>query len=172
MKRPADIKPWMTPEELAVWVREAPTRPSYQMRLAIWLTHIGPFYAHEVARMLQVSKDAVWRWVGQYNKQGPEGLDRKGRGGRRWAFLSWAEEDAVLRSLEARAAKGDILTAKQIRPEIQRAVGGEEVSLAYVYRLLARHQWRKLGPRPHHVKADREAQEAFKKTSRTSSKKR
>ena len=47
----------------------------------------------------------------------------------------------------------------------------KEVSLAYVYRLLRRHQWRKLGPRPRHVKADPEAQEAFKKNSRSSSRK-
>lgn len=42
---------------------------------------------------------------------------------------------------------------------------GREVSLAYVYRLLHRHGWRKLGPHPRHVKAERERQEEFKKNS-------
>ena len=83
MRRPAQIKPWISPEEMMVWVREAPGRDAYQKRLAIWLTHIGPFHAHQVADMLCVSKQAVWLWIGQYNRQGPEGLHRQGRGGRR-----------------------------------------------------------------------------------------
>jgi len=60
---------------------------------------------------------------------------------------------------------------KQMLPEICQ-VAGAEVSLAYVYHLLRRHQWRKLGPRPRHVKADPQAQEEFKKNFRPSSKKR
>jgi len=40
----------------------------------------------------------------------------------------------------------------------------EEVSLAYVYRLLRRHQWRKLGPRPRHVKAIPRPKKSLKKT--------
>jgi hypothetical protein len=33
-----------------------------------------------------------------------------------------------------------------------------------VYRMLARHGWRKLAPRPRHRKADAVRQQAFKKT--------
>jgi transposase len=118
-----------------------------------------------------MSKQAVWLWVGQYNKNGPEGLGRQGRGGRRWSLLSWPQEEALLKSFEKRALRGEWITAKQMLPEICQ-VAGEEVSLAYVYRLLRRHQWRKLGPRPRHVKADSQAQEEFKKNSRSLSKKR
>ena len=171
MKPPARIKPWLSPEELAVWVREAPDLKSYQRRLAIWLTQFGPFHARQVAEMLQVSKQAVWLWVGQYNKHGPGGLERRGRGGRRWSYLSWEQERELLRSLEERAAQGEILTAKQILPQVEKAAG-KKVSLGYVYRLLHRHRWRKLGPRPRHVKADGEAQEEFKKNSPPSSSKR
>ncbi len=39
MLPPAQLKPWFSPEELAVWVREAPGKDAYQRRLAIWLTH-------------------------------------------------------------------------------------------------------------------------------------
>ena len=170
MRRPAPIKPWLSEEECLVWIREAASREAYQRRLAIWLTQIGPFHAEEVARMLGISKQAVWLWVGQYNKDGPEGLMRKGRGGRRWSLLSWPQEEALLKSFETEALRGEVITAKQMLPKICQ-VAGEEVSLAYVYRLLRRHQWRKLGPRPRHVKADPQAQEEFKKNSRSSSKK-
>jgi transposase len=171
MRRPAQIEPWLSADELLFWVRGAPDRDSYQKRLAVWLTFIGPFHAHEVANILGVSKQAVWLWMGQYNQKGPEGLERSGRGGRRWAFLSWEKEEEVLATFRERAAKGEVVTASSMRPEISKAVG-QEVSLAYVFKLLHRHGWRKLGPRPRHVKSDRQAQEAFKKNCRKSSKKR
>lgn len=162
MRNPAQIAPWMSDEELAAWVRDAPDADALRKRLAIWLTHTGPFAASRVAELIQVSKQAVWLWVGQYNREGPESLNREGRGGRRWGFLSLDVEASLLRRMEERAGSGEIITAKQLLPEIVRETG-HEVSLAYVYGLLRRHRWRKLMPRPHHVKADPNAQEAFKK---------
>lgn len=170
MRRPARIEPWLSERELRVWLLQAATRQNYQRRLAIWLTHAYRFHAEQIAWMLQVSVQAVWLWVGQYNKQGPGGLERVGRGGRRWAFLSWTDEEALLAKFAARAGRGEVITAKALGPEIE-AAAGRKVSLDYVYRLLHRHQWRKMGPRPRHVQADPEAQEEFKKNSRRSSKK-
>jgi transposase len=171
MRKPAQIESWLTPEELLSWLKDAPTVEAYRKRLAVWLTYIRPFHAQEFAQMLGVSKQAVWLWLGQYNKHGPEALDRKGRGGRRWSLISWQEKEALLKSLENRAVEGQVLTAKQLLPEVSQAVG-REVSLGFVYNLLKRHRWRKLGPRPRHVKTKREAQEEFKKNSPASSGKR
>jgi len=170
MRPPAQLKPWLSPEELAVWVREAPNKDAYQKRLAVWLTHLRR-PAREVADLLQISLPSVWLWVGQYNRQGPGGLVRRGRGGRRWSYLSTEEETELLRAWEERALRGEVLTASHLLPEVEQRVG-KKVSLDYVYKLLHRHQWRKLGPRPRHVKADRQAQAEFKKNSRTSSEKR
>jgi transposase len=164
MKKPAKLKPWLSVEELMVWVQEATSREDYQRRLAVWLTHIGPYYAQEIATMLQVSVQAVWLWVGQYNTQGPGGLQRQGRGGRRWGFLTWQEEQRLLERLATRASQGQLLTAKQMYREVCETVG-KEVSVDYVYRLLHRHTWKKMGPRPRHVKANPADQEAFKKNS-------
>jgi transposase len=171
MRSPAQIEPWLSPEEMSVWIREAPTKSEYQKRLAIGLTLIGPFHARKAADLLQVSVQAVWLWVSQYNKNGPSGLKRAGRGGRRWSFLTWAEEEALLDSLREQAARGDVITAPSLLAKIREVVG-REVSLDYVYRLLHRHGWRKLGPRPLHVKADPGRQEDFKKTSAPFSRKR
>jgi transposase len=161
MRPPAQLKPWLSPEQLAIWVREASTREAYQKRLAIWLTFLRR-WAPEIADLLQLSKQAVWLWVGQYNRYGPEGLTRKGRGGRSWSYLSWAREEELLQSGEKRALRGEILSAPQLLPEAERAVG-KKVSLDYVYKLLHRYRWRKLWPRPRHVKADQAAQAEFKK---------
>jgi transposase len=144
--------------------------PEYQRRLSIWLAYLEHWPAHRIARVLGVSVPAIWQWVSQYNNQGPGGLLRRGRGGRRWAFLSLEQEARLLADLQEQAGRGQVLTAKQVMPRLRQAAG-RKVSLDYVYRLLHRHGWRKLAPRPAHVKADLELQEAFKKKPRTSSQK-
>jgi len=167
MPRIAHVEPWLSELELLDWMRAAESRAAYQRRLAVWLTYLRHFPAREVATLLGVSTPAVWRWLSQYNRQGPAGLMRRGRGGRRWAFLSLDQERELLATLQAQAGRGQVLTAKQIHGRVGQAVG-KEVSLDYVYRLLHRHGWRKLGPRPRHVKADPQAQAEFKKNSRNS----
>ena len=171
MRQPAQIKPWLSEDELLAWLRESPDRGTYQRRLAIWLTWTKSLHAGDVAQMLGVSKQAIWLWIGQYNKEGPEGLQRQGRGGRRWSLLELTEEQQVLERWAKRAQQGEVITARQLLPEVRRAVG-QEVSLAYIYKLLKRHGCRKTGPRPRHVKASREAQESFKKNFPFSSRKR
>jgi len=162
MRGPAQIKPWLSADELLAWVREARDKNSYQKRLAVWLTYLGPFHARDVANMLGVSRQSVWLWIGQYNKHGPTALDGKGRGGRHWAFLTWEEEESLLEPFRQKAVRGEWVTAVSMWPEISKTVG-HEVSLGYVYKLLHRHGWRKLGPRPRHVKSDPDLQEDFKK---------
>jgi transposase len=152
-------------------VREACNRDQYQKRLAIWLTFIGPFHAHQVATLLGVSKQAVWLWVGQYNRHGPKALARQGRGGRRWAYLSWEQEEAFLAGLREGAQKGRVLTASQMRSQLCQATG-KPVSLGYVYRLLHRHRWPVTGPRFRRAKSNPQRQEAFGKNFSSSSRKR
>ncbi len=147
------------------WVKDAPDKSAYQRRLAIWLTHAGPFPAHRVADLLAVSTQAVWKWVAEYNSLGPTGLDRKGRGGRRWGLMTLEEEYAFLAEHLAQAEAGDLLTAKQLCSALTEKLG-QEVSIDYIYGLLHRHQWRKLAPRPHHAKQDPAIAAAFKKNSR------
>src|SRR5260370_7870251 len=96
MRPPAEIALWLSTEDMQAWVREAPDKASYQRRLAIWLTHVERLSAHRVAQSLCVSTPAVWRWVQQYNHQGPEGLHRAGRGGPPCALLNWGHEHPLL----------------------------------------------------------------------------
>lgn len=169
MRKPSPVTPWFTTDQLMAWVKEAPDKAAYQRRLAVWLTHSQGFPAHRVADLLAVSVQAVWKWLGEYNTLGPAGLDRKGRGGRRWSLMSLEDERAFLARHLAQAQSGDLLTAKQLHSELCQTLG-QEVSMDYVYKLLHRHDWRKLAPRPHHAKQDPAAAAAFKKNSRKPSK--
>ena len=76
---------------------------------------------------------------------------------RRTHVEPWLSERELLAALQEQAGRGQVLTTKQIHGRVRQAVG-KKVSLDYVYRLLHRHGWRKLGPRPRHVKTDPQAQ--------------
>jgi hypothetical protein len=62
-----------------------------------------------------------------------------------------------------RQCAGKIATVAQIQHAFEQLVS-HEVDDSTIYRLLHRHQWRKLMPRARHPQADEEAQEQFKKT--------
>src|SRR5437773_346005 len=168
MRQPPVIEPWLSVQQLQIWVREAPDKSQYRRRVAIWMIVSGPLHVPAVARLLQVSVPAIWQWIGLYHAHGPEALAGPGRGGRRHALLSTVHEAAVLRRFGARARRGHVTTAHHLRAALQDAVG-RAVSLADVYDVLHRHDWRKLVPRPRHPDADPEAHAAYKKTSHVAS---
>jgi len=146
MRKPALIHPWLSEKELEEWVRKAQSCQEYQKRVAIWMTRTGPFPAHRVASLLVVSKQAVWLWVSQYNRLGPDGLQRRGRGGRRRAYLSLTQEATLLERLQRRAREGEGPKAREVQEEVSR-VTRRQVSISYIYRLFDRIGWRKLGTR-------------------------
>ena len=79
--------------------------------------------------------------------------------------LRLEEERQLLAPFWARAETGEIATAAEIQRAFEARIG-HEVADSTIYRLLARHGWRKLMPRPTHPKASKEAQQQFKKTLR------
>jgi transposase len=79
--------------------------------------------------------------------------------------LRLEEERHFLAPFFTRAQTGEIATVAEIQRAFEVQVG-HEVDDSTIYRLLARHGWRQLMPRPTHPKASKEAQEQFKKTLR------
>jgi hypothetical protein len=57
------------------------------------------------------------------------------------------------------------LEVSRVKQAYEQAVG-RVVPKSTVYRMLARHGWRKLAPRPRHPQADGARQQALKKTPR------
>jgi DDE superfamily endonuclease/Winged helix-turn helix len=72
------------------------------------------------------------------------------------------EERAVLAGLRSRARAGRLITAAEVHTDVERSVG-HAVSDDYLYSLLHRHGWRKIEPRPRHVRADPAVQRSFKR---------
>lgn len=85
------------------------------------------------------------------------------RGGRHNETVSLQAEEAFLAQWAERAAEGAVVVVKQLREDLQRQMG-RRVGLHTLYRMLARHGWRKVAPDTKHPQGDPVAQEAFKKT--------
>jgi hypothetical protein len=96
---------------------------------------------------------------------------RERRGGRRRELLSIEEEKAFLAPWIEKAEAGGVLVVPPIHLAFQEFVG-HEVPKSTVYRLLARHGWRKVTPDTRHPKSDAASQEEFKKNSLILSQKR
>ena len=140
MKQPATIKPHLSVEQMFNWLQKSPDEAAHKRRMAIWMIHTGRLHAPKVAQILGISVQAVWLWTRQYNSKGPGGLDRKGRGGRRWAFLSKEREAELLKPFIKRAKSGDLAKASDIRSVFEKQLK-RSVSMSYIYRLMARHGW-------------------------------
>ena len=85
-------------------------------------------------------------------------------GGRRQSLLTQEEERAFLKPWLERAAAGNLVVVSPIRAALAQQLG-KPVKASVVYRLLARHGWRKVAPDTRHPKSKPEVQEAWKKNS-------
>ena len=126
---------------------------------------MSPRKAEEIARDTGVSVTTVRRLISSYKRLGLAAIETPGRGGRRHEYMSLEQERSFLQPFFARAAHGEIATAEEIKLAFEAEVK-QKVHPTSIYRLLDRHGWRKLVPRPRHPKANAEEQAAFKKTLR------
>jgi transposase len=150
-------------EVLRRW-KQDPRTHRRQRWLIIYQALVDPREAAQIAKHCGVSTATVHQLISAYNRRGVAAVETPGKGGRRHGYLSLAQEQAFLAPFFEQAKVGSIATAAQIKLAFEARVG-QEVAETTIYRLLDRHGWRKLVPRPVHPKADPEEQAAFQKTS-------
>ena len=156
---------------LAPLLHKSKTKAEFQRVQSVWLRASLDLTDDQIAIAVGLSCNTVRCLHSRFRLQGEEALVGVGRGGRRRQNLSIEQEDELLHPFLDEAGAGGILVANPIKIAYEQAVG-HEVPKSTVYRLLARHGWRKLVPRPRHPKAKDGAQEEFKKNSRRSSQKK
>jgi len=121
------------------------------------------YSSKQIADIVDCSEGLVKKVVGDYSRDGLDGVLRGEFGGNR-RNLSYEAEKTLLAPFMAKAEKGQILIVSDIHKAYE-AVLGRTVPNSTIYRMLDRHNWRKVMPRPRHPKADPEEQEAYKKNS-------
>lgn len=147
-------------------------QPRGQLRLRALLAVARGSHVPGVADLLGVAERAVRNWVNRYNRQGLSGL-RDRRGGRRCRLSREQLERVRARLLADPTPEDGVCSLRGV--EVRRILK-DEFQTAYarssIYYFLHRTlKFSYLKPRPQHTKSDPAAQEAFKKTSRTSSRK-
>ena len=120
--------------------------------------------AGEIAQLLGWSTTTVQVMHSRWAKEGEALIDICERGGRRNQHLSAQQEAEVLAPFTAKALAGGMLHVNEIKQALEQFVG-VTVAASTVYRMLDRHGWRKVVPRPRHPKADVAAQATFKKNA-------
>jgi len=134
------IKSHLTDIKMFDWLQNAPDPPSYKRRMAIWLANTTPLPAEKIAASIKASPQAVWLWIRKYNQNGPAGLERRGRGGRRWAFMPLDAETALIGRFKHLLQTGYQPATADIKTAVEQKLG-RRVSLDYIYKLLQRHNW-------------------------------
>ncbi len=69
------------------------------------------------------------------------------------AHMSLREEESLLNPFREKALSGRLVTVREIQSAHCRRVG-KPLNETVTYRLLRRHRWRKIAPRPEHPKHD------------------
>ncbi len=91
-------------------------------------------------------------------------IKRKKRELRNHALATLEREAALLDSVLMQAASGGVVVIPQLKPAFEARLG-KPMALSTLYRMLARHGWRKLAPDTAHPQGDASRREAFKKNS-------
>ena len=150
-------------EKLAMDLRRAKTKGEFQRVQCLWLRASLGLSADQVAIALGWHTGSVRKLQARYLREGEAVLKGTGRGGRYYQNLTLEEERQLLQEFLAQSERGGILEVSRIKAAYEQILG-RKVPKSTVYRMLARHGWRKVVPRPRHPKADAATQAEFKKT--------
>lgn len=150
-------------DRLPVLLREVSDVAAYRRLLCVKLALDGQ-PAKQIAAVLGWTPNSVRRVWARYRAEGEIALLGRPCGGRRHAYLTREEEDALLAPFLTKAAAGEVLVAGPIKAAYEVQVG-KPVPKSTLYRLLARHGWRKIAPRRRHPEQDDASLEQFKRTS-------
>jgi len=130
---------------------------------AVLLPALAGTSLERTAALLGVGRASVRRLQQQF-RQGlrTPSPPRKAWGGRRRALLSWEEEAAFLAPWAEQARHAGVLVVSPLRAALAEKLG-RKIAPSVMYRLLARHGWRKVAPDTRHPKSDPAAHAEWKK---------
>jgi len=166
MARPAQLVTPEVVESAAAALAEVP-----QGKLAIQLRAIsscGQYPQQDVAAIVGVSRQTLWRWIRQFRAGGVATLRDQPKG-HRPAKLSAGQLAHIATWLDT-SQLPDGTPVHWTLERLQQAIATEfavHITLMPLWRHVRQLGFRLKQPRPHHRKADPDQQERFKKNSAT-----
>jgi len=162
MSRPRRIDPKLVVQAKAA-LAHAASVIELRAAQAILLPALRHTTLEQTAALLGVSRASVARLQQRFREGLQPGRPARRRwGGRRRALMSAEEEKAFLSPWAEQARGAGVLVISPLRAALAEKLG-RKVAPSVVYRLLARHGWRKVAPDTRHPKNDPVAQSAWKK---------
>lgn len=121
----------------------------------------------DVAEILKVSTRSIFRWIARFKKQGVNGLRDQPKGHMRSKLTEDHKQQIEQWMVRGENVRGEAVhwTLKKLRIEIEKEFA-LRIGTTPLWKHLAKMELGLRRPRPVHAKADREAQEAFKKNPR------
>ena len=149
-------------EELEGYGRRRGSGPELKRFLCVWLRVEQGLAATQIAKAVGWNANTVRIVQRDFIALGAESFDDGKRGGRAPRLMAFEEEAEFLKSFVEKAADASMLVANEVKAALEAKLG-RGVHKTTVYRMLKRHKWRKVMPRPKHPEQDEEAVGAFKK---------
>jgi transposase len=136
----------------------------FKSALAVLLPAKAGLTLEETANLLGVGTASVNRMQARIHVGRPPSSRMRNWGGRRKSLLTAQEEIEFLKPWAEQAQEAGLLVLSPIRAALALRVG-HPVKASVVWRLLARHGWRKVAPDTKHPKNDPRVMNAWKKNS-------
>jgi transposase len=146
----------------------AATQDAHELRAAqaILLPALANLTLEQTALLLGVGRSTVG-WLQKRFRQMAGGVPRKKWGGRRKSLMSWHAEEKFLEPWKRQAQEGGVIVVSPLRAALAQHLG-RPIAATVTYRMLARHNWRKVAPDTRHPKSDPAVQQEWKKNCRKS----
>jgi len=149
-------------EKVKQAMKNATTKDEYRRLQCIYLADTRPeMTIKEIGEITLYCKSAVDKIHSAFRKKGVESV-KDNRGGRFRENMSFENEAELLKRFEEQSESGKLICATGIKSEYEKEIG-QKVNKSVIYRMLARHEFRKIVPYKRHPKANKAEQSAFKK---------
>ena len=164
MARPRRIDPELVAKARTVVAQASDVR---QLRAAqaILLPALAQTTLEQTAALLGVGRASVPRLQRRFRQGFLLAHSSRSWGGRRRALMTAQEGKAFLAPWVEQARRAGMLVVSPLRAALAEKLG-RKVAPSVVYRLLARHGWRKVAPDTLHPKSDLAVQAEWKKNFR------
>jgi transposase len=123
--------------------------PTVRQRIQMVLLREDGKTQPRIAELVGMSLSTVNRAHMAYDNGGVNALRPRPTGGRRRENMTLDEEKTFLATFAKAAGAGQLLNVRELKSAYEREIG-HPTSNSTIYDVLARHQWRKLMPRPFH----------------------
>lgn len=156
-------------EEVKGLMDDVKTKDEFRRYQSLYLRLSNKMPTSDIAQITGLSVSHIHKIHSLCFRHGIKAIASRPKGGRRRSYLTEEEEQALLFDIEKKAIKGGVVEISRVHKLFEEKVGGK-IAKNTAYRLLHKHGWRKIAPRPYHPKQKVDAELTFKKTGRLWSK--